>query len=109
MSADTTSHGADGRLPDPDRTENGRTTASAASGEAPPPVLSARVPGSKSITNRALLLAAAAHGTTRLDAPLVSDDTVAFAEALTALGVDVRTGDGHWTVTGAGGGPRSGG
>ncbi|MFD8490916.1 hypothetical protein ACFV3G_34895, partial [Streptomyces sp. NPDC059712] len=71
--------------------------------------MSARVPGSKSITNRALLLAAAAHGTTRLDAPLVSDDTVAFAEALTALGVDVRTGDGHWTVTGAGGGPRSGG
>lgn len=109
MTADTTSHGADGRLPGPARTENGRTTASAASGGAPPPVLSARVPGSKSITNRALLLAAAAHGTTRLDAPLVSDDTVAFAEALTALGVDVRTGDGHWTVTGAGGGPRSGG
>ncbi|MFE2437762.1 hypothetical protein, partial [Streptomyces sp. NPDC059409] len=69
MTADTTSHGADGRLPGPARTENGRTTTSAASGEAPPPVLSARVPGSKSITNRALLGADSAEGPSGVDAP----------------------------------------
>ncbi|MFI2379176.1 3-phosphoshikimate 1-carboxyvinyltransferase [Streptomyces sp. NPDC018964] len=69
--------------------------------------LTARIPGSKSITNRALLLAAAAHGTSRLRAPLVSDDTVAFRKALSVLGVTVRTDDdGGWTVTGLGGGPR---
>jgi 3-phosphoshikimate 1-carboxyvinyltransferase len=39
------------------------------------------VPGSKSITNRALFLAAAAEGTTTLRRPLVSDDTEAFAGA----------------------------
>lgn len=73
--------------------------------------MKARIPGSKSITNRALVLAAAAHGTSRLTAPLVSDDTVAFREALTALGVRVTTAadDASWTVTGLGRGPRGGG
>lgn len=70
------------------------------------PSVAARIPGSKSITNRALLLAAAARGTSRLHAPLVSDDTVAFRRALGALGVTVRVADGTWTVTGLGGGPR---
>lgn len=68
----------------------------------------ARVPGSKSITNRALLLAAAADGTSELVAPLVSDDTVAFREALTDLGVDVEAGGDRWTVTGLGRAPRTG-
>ncbi|MGW7360158.1 3-phosphoshikimate 1-carboxyvinyltransferase [Streptomyces sp. NPDC054802] len=68
----------------------------------------ARVPGSKSITNRALLLAAAADGTSELVAPLVSDDTVAFREALTGLGVDVEVGEDRWTVTGLGRAPRTG-
>jgi 3-phosphoshikimate 1-carboxyvinyltransferase len=68
----------------------------------------ARVPGSKSITNRALLLAAAADGTSELVAPLVSDDTVAFREALTGLGVDVEVGEDRWTVTGLGHAPRTG-
>jgi len=44
------------------------------------------VPGSKSITARALFLAAAARGTTVLNKPLDSDDTAGFAEGLTALG-----------------------
>ncbi|MFF2522851.1 3-phosphoshikimate 1-carboxyvinyltransferase [Streptomyces liangshanensis] len=67
----------------------------------------ARVPGSKSITNRALLLAAAAVGTTRLRAPLVSDDTLAFRTALTGLGVrvDAAPHDAYWDVTGGGGAP----
>ncbi|MER5479741.1 3-phosphoshikimate 1-carboxyvinyltransferase [Streptomyces sp. NPDC002734] len=67
----------------------------------------ARVPGSKSITNRALLLAAAATGTSRLRLPLVSADTVAFRRALVELGfrVDAPEGDVVWEVTGTGRGP----
>ncbi|MET7694815.1 3-phosphoshikimate 1-carboxyvinyltransferase [Streptomyces sp. NPDC005483] len=67
----------------------------------------ARIPGSKSITNRALLLAAAAVGTSRLRLPLVSADTVAFRTALKELSIQVRTGedDEFWEVTGAGRGP----
>ena len=44
------------------------------------------VPGSKSITNRLLLLAALAHGTSRISGILHSDDTDAFAKALSSLG-----------------------
>ncbi|MFF1379220.1 3-phosphoshikimate 1-carboxyvinyltransferase [Streptomyces sp. NPDC058308] len=69
--------------------------------------LAARIPGSKSLTNRLLLLAAAADGTSRVHAPLVSEDTVAFREALSACGHTVRTGprDQYWDVTGTGRGP----
>ncbi|MGR4881628.1 3-phosphoshikimate 1-carboxyvinyltransferase [Streptomyces sp. LARHCF249] len=70
-----------------------------------PAPLTARVPGSKSITNRALLLAAAATGVTRLRAPLTSDDTLAFRTALTDLGVRISGTDEVWEVTGAGAGP----
>lgn len=67
----------------------------------------ARIPGSKSITNRALLLAAAARGTSRLRFPLVSTDTVAFRTALADLGFRVGMADRDevWEVTGAGRGP----
>jgi 3-phosphoshikimate 1-carboxyvinyltransferase len=44
--------------------------------------LVATVPGSKSLTNRALLAAAAADGISVLRRPLVSDDTLAFARCL---------------------------
>ncbi len=68
--------------------------------------LTARIPGSKSITNRVLLLAAAAAGTTRLDDPLVSDDTVAFRTALTDLGIGVEVSEeGAWEVHGTGRAP----
>lgn len=69
--------------------------------------LTARVPGSKSLTARALLLAAAARGTSTLWAPLVSHDTLAFKSALTRLGVAVENSpsDQFWDVTGLGGGP----
>ncbi|MFJ7267012.1 3-phosphoshikimate 1-carboxyvinyltransferase [Streptomyces sp. NPDC099050] len=74
------------------------------------PALIARIPGSKSITNRALLLAAAAEGVSLLRDPLVSEDTVAFREALTGLGVHIETAeDGAWQVTGTGGAPSGGG
>lgn len=46
-----------------------------------------RPPGSKSITNRMLLLAALARGESRLDGALKSDDTAYMAGALRALGV----------------------
>jgi 3-phosphoshikimate 1-carboxyvinyltransferase len=46
-------------------------------------------PGSKSITNRALLLAALAAGESRLTGALKSDDTARMAEALQAMGVEV--------------------
>ena len=44
------------------------------------------VPGSKSITNRLLLLAALARGTSRISGILHSDDTHVFAQALVDLG-----------------------
>nr|WSW44746.1 3-phosphoshikimate 1-carboxyvinyltransferase [Streptomyces sp. NBC_01001] len=72
-------------------------------------VLTARIPGSKSITNRALLLAAAADGVSLLRAPLVSADTAAFREALSGLGVPVVEGDDGWKVTGSGRAPAGGG
>lgn len=46
-------------------------------------------PGSKSITNRALLLAALARGTSHLTGALRSDDTRYMAEALRAMGVTI--------------------
>lgn len=57
--------------------------------------LSGRValPGSKSITNRMLLIAALAHGTSRLTGALKSDDTKHMAAALRKLGVEVEEPD----------------
>ncbi len=51
------------------------------------------LPGSKSITNRALLLAALAKGKSRLTGALKSDDTARMAEALIAMGVGVEEPD----------------
>jgi 3-phosphoshikimate 1-carboxyvinyltransferase len=45
------------------------------------------VPGSKSITNRALLLAALANGASEISGILLSDDTFAFIHALKQLGI----------------------
>jgi 3-phosphoshikimate 1-carboxyvinyltransferase len=49
-----------------------------------------RVPGSKSIANRALVCAALAEGTSRLSNLPDGDDTTAMVAALRALGVDVQ-------------------
>ena len=60
-------------------------------------------PGSKSITNRALLLAALARGTSRLTGALKSDDTRYMAEALRQMGVTVEEPDAtSFLVTGSG-------
>ncbi len=68
-----------------------------------------RIPGSKSLTNRALILAALAAGRSRLEGALQSDDTAACADGLVALGVAVRSEeDGRvLVVEGPGGGPRA--
>jgi len=70
-----------------------------------PLAVSVRVPGSKSLTNRALLIAALATGTTRLTNALFSDDSRYFAGALKTLGFDVRLDEvnSEMTVTGLGG------
>jgi 3-phosphoshikimate 1-carboxyvinyltransferase len=73
-----------------------------------PPLLSARgtlrLPGSKSISNRVLLLAALAEGETEVRDLLESDDTALMLEALLALGVDVVSlGDGAYCVRGCAG------
>ncbi|MGH0032837.1 MAG: 3-phosphoshikimate 1-carboxyvinyltransferase [Myxococcota bacterium] len=62
-----------------------------------------RVPGSKSLTNRALLVAALASGPSKLRGGLASDDTEAMRDALTALGCAVDTGGEVWNVVGSGG------
>ncbi|MFN3629249.1 MAG: 3-phosphoshikimate 1-carboxyvinyltransferase [Casimicrobiaceae bacterium] len=49
-----------------------------------------RLPGSKSISNRALLLAALAGGKTQLTRLLDSDDTQVMRDALARLGVELR-------------------
>ena len=64
-----------------------------------------RVPGSKSLTNRALLTAALANGTTRLTNALFSDDSKYFAMALQILGFDIQIDEANheMIVTGLGG------
>jgi len=63
-----------------------------------------RLPGSKSISNRVLLLAALAEGETELRDLLESDDTARMLDALRALGVGVEAlGDHAYRVRGVGG------
>ncbi|MEM6294925.1 MAG: 3-phosphoshikimate 1-carboxyvinyltransferase [Myxococcota bacterium] len=61
------------------------------------------VPGSKSITNRALLFAALADGTSTLRGWLDADDTKHMRACLDALGVSVTERDGALHVEGSGG------
>lgn len=61
------------------------------------------IPGSKSLTARALFIAACASGDSRLRRPLISDDSEAFTEALASLGHTVRTEGEDWIVTGSSG------
>jgi 3-phosphoshikimate 1-carboxyvinyltransferase len=51
-----------------------------------PPDVSIRVPGSKSVTNRALLVAALADGPSRITNPLFSEDPYWLMDALVKLG-----------------------
>jgi 3-phosphoshikimate 1-carboxyvinyltransferase len=69
------------------------------------------VPGSKSITNRALLLAALAKGTSTITSALFSDDTRYMCEGLQRLGVPVRADESRklFQIRGLGGAARSAG
>jgi 3-phosphoshikimate 1-carboxyvinyltransferase len=60
-------------------------------------------PASKSVTNRALLCAALAEGTSRLHGAAAGDDAEAMAAALAELGARVEAEPGTWTVQGTGG------
>jgi 3-phosphoshikimate 1-carboxyvinyltransferase len=64
-----------------------------------------RLPGSKSISNRVLLLAALAQGTTEIQALLDSDDTRVMLDALHRLGVNWQRHEGtdNYRVEGVGG------
>ena len=65
-----------------------------------PVVGTVTMPGSKSVTNRALILAALASGPSTLRAPLRSRDTLLMADALRTLGVRIVDGEnGSWHVT----------
>jgi 3-phosphoshikimate 1-carboxyvinyltransferase len=67
---------------------------------APGPVIgTACVPGSKSITNRALALAALADGRTTLTNALFADDTARMTDCLRVLGFDVRADEAAGTIT----------
>ena len=65
--------------------------------------LSIRVPGSKSITNRALILAALADGVSVLHGALQSDDTDGLVSALRALGCEINVEGDAIHVHGCGG------
>jgi 3-phosphoshikimate 1-carboxyvinyltransferase len=63
-----------------------------------------RLPGSKSISNRVLLLAALAEGETEVCDLLASDDTGRMIDALRVLGVGVtHLGGESWSIKGCGG------
>ena len=61
------------------------------------------IPGSKSYTNRALLIAGLTNGECRLEKPLVSDDTKYMIRALKAFGVPVQEEQEAFIVSGKGG------
>jgi len=63
-----------------------------------------RLPGSKSISNRVLLLAALAEGETVITNLLDSDDTRVMLAALDKLGVEVKNDGERCVVKGTGGG-----
>ncbi|HWD68234.1 MAG TPA: 3-phosphoshikimate 1-carboxyvinyltransferase [Caulobacteraceae bacterium] len=63
-----------------------------------------RPPGDKSISHRALILGALAHGVAEIDGLLEGDDVRRTAAAMAAFGSGIqRLGEGRWRVTGRGG------
>ena len=68
-----------------------------------PPDLAVQLPGSKSLTNRALVCAALAEGTSRLAGWSDGEDANAMLEGLGRLGVEVDEEQGELVVHGVGG------
>lgn len=73
-----------------------------------PPDAAIPVPGSKSITNRALLIAAMAEGESTLTGALFSDDTARMQDCLRACGAAIEEDQRaeRFNITGLGGPPR---
>ena len=62
-----------------------------------------RIPGDKSISHRALMIAGVAVGESRIEGLLEASDVLATAEAMRTLGASVeRDGAGIWRVQGRG-------
>jgi len=62
-----------------------------------------RAPGDKSISHRALILGALAHGVTEVEGLLEGEDVRRSAAAMTAFGAKIeRLGEGRWRVEGQG-------
>jgi 3-phosphoshikimate 1-carboxyvinyltransferase len=61
------------------------------------------IPGSKSITQRALITAALADGSSVLYGPLLSEDTDYSSAALQQMGIDIDKGTQSWRVSGTAG------
>ena len=72
-------------------------------------VVQVEVPGSKSLTQRALMAAALAEGLSFIRHPLVAEDTRYMMSALRELGAIIEPVDGGFSVTGTGGAIAAGG
>jgi 3-phosphoshikimate 1-carboxyvinyltransferase len=84
----------------PENTPSKAPLAARASG---PLAGTARVPGDKSISHRALILGALAVGQTRISGLLEGEDVLNTAKSMRALGAEVeRTGPFAWSVRGVG-------
>jgi 3-phosphoshikimate 1-carboxyvinyltransferase len=70
-----------------------------------PPDIRLTLPGSKSITNRALVTAALANGESVLSGALFADDTFAMVDSLRKFGVEIKTdqASSSMTIKGSGG------
>jgi 3-phosphoshikimate 1-carboxyvinyltransferase len=62
-----------------------------------------RIPGSKSYSQRAMIIASLAQGESRLTDLLLSEDTELLGRALEAMGADIRTAGTDMTIRGTGG------
>ncbi len=60
-----------------------------------------KAPGDKSISHRALIFAALAHGESEITGLLEADDVLRTAAAMRALGADIEKDGGRWRVHGA--------
>ena len=60
-------------------------------------------PPSKSYTHRAVIIGSLATGETRIQSPLMSDDTIYTIEACRLLGANIKRAENELTVTGSGG------
>ena len=57
-----------------------------------------KIPGSKSVTNRALILAAQAQNPSLLKRPLISRDTELMVAGLRAMGVSIKESESAWEI-----------